>query len=70
MQPCAKGYPNWIPNGREKLEQTNTHTNTHTHTFSCLYNPAILINSVFRHCVFFYWVDISMIDCIRISQMS
>ena len=29
MHIFAKGYPNWIPNGREKREQTDKQTNTH-----------------------------------------
>ena len=28
-QLCAKGYPNRIPNGREKPEQTDKQTNRH-----------------------------------------
>ena len=29
MKLCAKGYPNRIPNGREKREQTDTQTHRH-----------------------------------------
>ena len=33
----AKGYPNRIPNGREKRENTHKHTHKHTNTHVRIY---------------------------------
>ena len=35
MHICAKGYPNRIPTGREKRENTDTQTHEHFRIYIC-----------------------------------